>query len=213
VSLRKTFTVLWIQTSRNCINQNLPPTENISVSCVVIGRYHCTYFIKFVLRISVRYHTCKHSPLNRFWEALLILFWVLLWQLCQVHCLRIWPLIQWLWIVKCQEFVDRDHTCFIFPAFSWNRNCGNQQELQSGEHIAFWVSKLDSSEQKTEIPRLSVYLVYCYLFIVYLMMISAARGGAVGWGTVLQVGRLRVRFPMETTEPLTEMSTSAVSWG
>jgi hypothetical protein len=57
------------------------------------------------------------------------------------------------------------------------------------------------------------------------------RGGAVGWGTALQVGRSRVRFPMESleffgdltlpvefvtlesTQPLTEMSTRNRSWG
>ena len=58
-----------------------------------------------------------------------------------------------------------------------------------------------------------------------------ARGGAVGWGTVLQAGRSRVRFPvvsinifhwhnpsvrtmaLGSTQPLTEMSTRNISWG
>jgi hypothetical protein len=57
-----------------------------------------------------------------------------------------------------------------------------------------------------------------------------ARGGAVGWGTALQVGRSRVRFPMISlkffidisyrphygpgvTQPLTEMSTRNILWG
>ena len=57
------------------------------------------------------------------------------------------------------------------------------------------------------------------------------RGSAVGWGTALQTGRSRVRFPMVSldffhwhnpsgrtmalglTQPLTEMSTRNVSWG
>ena len=52
------------------------------------------------------------------------------------------------------------------------------------------------------------------------------RGGAFGWGTVLQVGSSRVRFPMMSleffidiilpalrlTQPLTEMSTRNISW-
>ena len=60
---------------------------------------------------------------------------------------------------------------------------------------------------------------------------TGARDGVVGWGTALQVGRSRVRFPMalleffhwhnpsgctmdlRSTQPLTEMSTRNVSWG
>jgi hypothetical protein len=30
--------------------------------------------------------------------------------------------------------------------------------------------------------------------------LSGVRGGAVGWGTALQTGRSRVRFPMESLE-------------
>jgi len=39
-----------------------------------------------------------------------------------------------------------------------------------------------------------------------------ARGGAVGWGTALQTGRWRVRFPMVSLS-LTETSTRNISWG
>jgi hypothetical protein len=60
---------------------------------------------------------------------------------------------------------------------------------------------------------------------------AGARGGAVGWGTALQAGRSRVRFPMVSleffidhnpsgrttalglTQPLTEMSTRSISQG
>ena len=60
------------------------------------------------------------------------------------------------------------------------------------------------------------------------MNICGARDGAVGWGTALQAGRSRVRFPMVSlefdnpsgltvgvwsTQPLTEMSTSNIFWG
>jgi len=56
-----------------------------------------------------------------------------------------------------------------------------------------------------------------------------ARGGALGWGTVLQAGRSQVQFPimsldffiliirhavaLGSTQPLTEMSTRNISWG
>jgi len=66
---------------------------------------------------------------------------------------------------------------------------------------------------------------------IFLAIIGkGARGDAVGWGTALQVGRSRVRFPMVSleffhwhnpsgrtmavglTQPLTEMSTRNISW-
>jgi len=71
-------------------------------------------------------------------------------------------------------------------------------------------------------PLVSITFIHC--------AICGARGGAVGWGTALQVGRSRVRFPMVTldffhwhnpsgrtmalgsTQPLTEMSSRNVSW-
>jgi hypothetical protein len=58
-------------------------------------------------------------------------------------------------------------------------------------------------------------------------MYMAARGGAVGFGTALQSGMSRVRFPIVSlkffidiillalglTQTLTEMSTRNISWG
>ena len=71
-------------------------------------------------------------------------------------------------------------------------------------------------------------------FIVILGLHASAlgdRGGAVGWGTALQVRRSRVSIPdgvigifhwhnpsgrtmaLGSTQPLTEMSTANISWG
>ena len=62
-------------------------------------------------------------------------------------------------------------------------------------------------------------------------ILRGVRGGAVGWGTAVQAGRSRVRFPMVSleffidiilpatlwpwgsTQPLTEMSTRNIFWG
>ena len=41
---------------------------------------------------------------------------------------------------------------------------------------------------------------------------SRARSGAVGWGTVLQAGRLRVRFPMVSSEFFIDITLSATLW-
>jgi hypothetical protein len=68
------------------------------------------------------------------------------------------------------------------------------------------------------------------IFLLYGNYIGA-RGSVVGWGTMLQAGRSRVRFPMrslgffnrpnpfsltmalESTQPLSEMSTRNLPWG
>jgi len=64
-------------------------------------------------------------------------------------------------------------------------------------------------------------LVLLYYFI-YLPVIVGVVGGAVGWGTVLQAGRLRwLHWPnpsgrtmaLGSTQPLTEANTRDISWG
>jgi hypothetical protein len=77
--------------------------------------------------------------------------------------------------------------------------------------------------------RLCLKYFFDLFFYKYLQL--GARGGAVGWGTEVQTGRSRVRFPMVSvdffhwhnpvgrtvalgsTQPLTEMSTRNISWG
>jgi hypothetical protein len=39
-----------------------------------------------------------------------------------------------------------------------------------------------------------------FIIIIIIIIIIGVRGGAVGWGTVLQTGRSRVRFPMVSME-------------
>jgi hypothetical protein len=68
------------------------------------------------------------------------------------------------------------------------------------------------------------------MLIFYLFILKGALGSVVVWGTTLQAGRLWVRFPMrwiffnppntfsrtmalESTQPLTEMSTRNLSGG
>ena len=79
------------------------------------------------------------------------------------------------------------------------------------------------NEYAEESPRCSVYTLPISFFW--------PPGGAVGWGTALQAGRSRVRFPddvtgvsywhdpsgrimaLGSTQPVTEMSTRNISWG
>ena len=77
----------------------------------------------------------------------------------------------------------------------------------------------------------NIMFILCLYYVLAYEEWGHAAGGAVGWGTVLQAGRSRVRFPMvsldffhwhnpsgrtmalESTQPLIEMSTRNVSWG
>jgi hypothetical protein len=56
---------------------------------------------------------------------------------------------------------------------------------------------LEDSEILCTTVNLGVCIVSTFR---YLRQWGGVRGGAVGWGTVLQTGRSRVRFPMESLE-------------
>ena len=51
-----------------------------------------------------------------------------------------------------------------------------------------------------------------YFNFVVVTLTDGARGSAFGWGTVLQVGRSRVRFPMVSMEFFTDIILPAVLW-
>ena len=53
--------------------------------------------------------------------------------------------------------------------------------------------------------------VYIYIYI-YIYIYRRARGSAVGWGTALQVGRSRVRFPMVSLEFFIDIILPASLW-
>jgi hypothetical protein len=55
------------------------------------------------------------------------------------------------------------------------------------------------AEVTEQVTQTSAPSVVCFPLLHYsaaLPLTTGARGGAVGWGTALQVGRSRVRFPM-----------------
>jgi hypothetical protein len=63
--------------------------------------------------------------------------------------------------------------------------------------------------------RQCVLSAYIYVRIVYLITLPAtqgSRGSVVGWGTVLQAGRSRVRFPMSSLDFLIDVIHLAVLW-
>jgi len=90
-----------------------------------------------------------------------------------------------------------------------------------------WIFQL----KYTRLGFCRVLYVKIALFLCSLPGGCGARGSAVGWGTALQVGRSRVRFPMASfeffidtippaaqwpcglTQPLGEMNTRNITWG
>jgi len=50
------------------------------------------------------------------------------------------------------------------------------------------------------------------LYLVLVLEKLGARGGAVGWGTALQTGRSRVRFPMVSLEIFIDIILPAALW-
>ena len=60
--------------------------------------------------------------------------------------------------------------------------------------------------------RSTCFISYFPFSFLKLILSNGVLGGTVGWGTVLQAGKLRVRFPigslgLGSTQPLTEIST------
>ena len=96
----------------------------------------------------------------------------------------------------------------VSPPLSCPPFCKDTQKYRNAVHAA-----------RTQ--QLVTY-IWQILFLPGKYNIVGARGGAVGWGTVLQVGRWRVRFPIVSLEfftmslgsaqPPTEMSTRNISW-
>ena len=53
------------------------------------------------------------------------------------------------------------------------------------------------------------YYIYIY---IYIYIYTGARGGAVGWGTALQAGRSRIRFPMVSLDFFIDIILPAALW-
>ena len=56
------------------------------------------------------------------------------------------------------------------------------------------------------------YFIYSHILFFYYISYFEARGGAVGWGTALQTGRLRVRFPIMSLEFFIDIILPAALW-
>jgi len=86
-------------------------------------------------------------------------------------------------------------------------------------YIVGWFA--DHMGQKSTISGTLHCLIYCVILKVYIYIyiyiyiythIYGARGGAVGWGTALQVRRSRVRFPMMSLEYFIDIILPAALW-
>jgi hypothetical protein len=60
--------------------------------------------------------------------------------------------------------------------------------------------------------RITRPLAKCANIMHFYIILHGARGGAVSWGTVLQAGRLRVRFPMVSLEFFIDIILAVALW-
>jgi hypothetical protein len=115
------------------------------------------------------------------------------------------------------------HTCWLLSFFLFTRellqrNCTYalfeyslvvRQNRYLFSHLRFcWEKEFCSMWLLSAIHKRSS--VSGYFPILYI--IGGARGSAVGWGTTLQAGRSRVRFPMESLEFFIDIILPAALW-
>jgi hypothetical protein len=67
-------------------------------------------------------------------------------------------------------------------------------------------------EYKWNIARLWIHLFNFVFFDIIIRGGAGANGSVVGWGTVLQAGRVRVRFPMRTLDFSDHLTFQAALW-
>ena len=213
--------------------QTHPVFDIHQVTCLVfllVDQALCT--VTLLYRLYVCYH--RHSP---------------------PFLLQLLFSLQYRWLPMGDCFLSRSN--WIYPIkinieikILWNEQ-GNHVGTLHGRELVTTVDWSSSNKQFSENTMHGVYMKVPNLkrtgwhvqitrrvpkernikiqtvFINVLVHRRGAHSGAVGWGTALQAGRLRVRFPMVSlkffidiillalglTQPLTEMSNRDISWG
>ena len=79
---------------------------------------------------------------------------------------------------------------------------------------SFVLTELSSRHAKYDASRssCSVFCLYFWLTKLWNILRDGTCGGAVGWGTALQVGRSRVRFRMESVECFVDVILPPALW-
>ena len=80
-------------------------------------------------------------------------------------------------------------------------------------HLHGFMEQSEPKRKRTTFrTRRKFEIKICFLLLFCLLRMCGARGGAVGWGTALQAGRSRVRFPMVPLEFIIDIILLAAPW-
>ena len=85
-------------------------------------------------------------------------------------------------------------------------------EGTSGDHCRdIWMWETGTGQEVAQLQE--SYMMFIIIIIIIIIIIfKGPRGGAVGWGTALQAGRPRVRFPMVSLEFFIDIILPAALW-
>jgi len=131
--------------------------------------------------------------------------------------------LELIWVC-CRWRID----LFLFSRVCWRKH-GVDGQLKKGVFSLVLCSVICIFRIIYIINNNCNFNLICRYSLPVNLTLLQCRGGAVGWGTVLQAGRSRVRFPTVSLDffidiilpaalwlwgqPLTEMNTRDVSWG
>ena len=142
------------------------------------------------------------------------------------------PLPLWLWanifvdIRFVFQIMDRTFLCHVIPQGAQFHSKRTNAEKFNPTKTAFEiVISIRCTTNRTQrfnyivisiIQHIKIYYIFInplhiYLLRIYVLIIKT-RGGAVGWGTALQAGRSRVRFPLVSLEIFINVILPAALW-
>jgi hypothetical protein len=207
------FIVIVADLYQNCLS--FKSFQNILTSVVVT---HTQYFALFVKKINFISHTVTLDLSCSFivqggWVLLMwcVYFVLFVSELCMVLELGdLYYLYISFWQCTSQLIVCVDLLCYFVVNY-----CFASDRISSSESHCF--SLVDCISPYFDITFYNSYTDFCnklskYAIITWPPATWGARGGAVGWGTKLQTGTSRVRFPMMSLEFFTDLIVSVALW-
>jgi hypothetical protein len=110
--------------------------------------------------------------------------------------------IFWVWTQLCLSPILTLVFCLVYSS-TWRRHVPPKRRLIFNGLYPVISQKI-----------FQVIYYYYYYYYYLLLLLMGARGSVVGWGTMLQAGRSRVRFPMRSLDFLIVLILAALwPWG